>query len=190
MPINEIATVAQRMNNAGPSKGTGITKSSIKQNLFNKPRQQGQARSQQANSIPYRVPGQPAQSSVAPQQGQAPASPLANQLGSPQKGLAKNAIFDPNDYWNQYSYKDVKPDFSSIDPNDPDEIRYQKNIKAQQEAGKNGQPVQAIGYYTKARDEIKAKTAEINRLGREKMNAARMADPRSTKENLEGFYHR
>ena len=66
MPINEIATVAQRMNNAGPSKGTGITKSSIKQNLFNKSNQQGQARSQQkANPIPYRVPGQPAQSSAS-----------------------------------------------------------------------------------------------------------------------------
>lgn len=74
MPINEIATVAQRMNNAGPSKGTGITKSSIKQNLFNKSNQQGQARPQQkASPIPYRVPGQPAQPSVAPQQGQAPA---------------------------------------------------------------------------------------------------------------------
>lgn len=180
MATNEIATVAQRMNNAGPTKGTGITKSSIKQNLFNKSNQQGQARSQQkANPIPYMVPGQPAQSSAAPQQGQAPVSPLANQLGSPQQGQARNAILDPRDNYNPYYYKPVKPDFSSIDPNDPDEIRYQQNIKAKQEAGKNGAPVQAIAYSTKARKDIMDKTAEINRLGQERMTAARKADPRS-----------
>ena len=48
MAANEIPTVAQRMTGMGPAKGTGINKKSIKQNLFNKPRQQGQARSQQA----------------------------------------------------------------------------------------------------------------------------------------------
>ena len=180
MPINEIATVAQRMNNTGPAKGTGITKSSIKQNLFNKSNQQGQARSQQkANSIPYRVPGQPAQPSAAPQQGLPPTSPLANQLGSPQQGQARNAILEPRDNYNPYYYKPVMPDFSSINPNDPDEIRYQQNIKAQQEAGKNGGMVNAIAYSSKARNDIMDKTREINRLGQERMTAARKADPRS-----------
>lgn len=76
MATNEIPSVAQRMNNAGPTKGTGITKSSVKQGLLNKKNQQGQARSQQkANPIPYKVPGQPAQPLAAPQQGQAPAAP-------------------------------------------------------------------------------------------------------------------
>ncbi len=179
MAINEVPTVAQRMNNASPAKGTGITKNSIRQNLFNKSNQQSQARSQQkANPIPYRVPGQPAQSSAAPQQGQAPTSPLANRLGSPQQGQARNAILDPKDNYNPYYYKPLKPDFSSIDPNDPDEIRYQQNIKAQQEAAKNGQPVLAIAYSTKARNDIMDKTAEANRLGQERMTAARKADPR------------
>lgn len=116
----------------------------------------------------YQVPGQAA-----------PASPLANQLGSPQQGQARNAILDPRDNYNPYYYKPVKPDFSSIDPNDPDEIRYQQNIKAKQEAGKNGAPVQAIAYSTKARKDIMDKTAETNRLGQERMTAARKADPRS-----------
>ena len=179
MAANEIPTVAQRMTGMGPAKGTGINKKSIKQNLFNKPRQQGQARSQQANAIPYRVPGQPAQPSAAPQQGQPPTSPLANQLGSPQQGQARNAILDPRDNYNPYYYKPVMPDFSSINPNDPDEIRYQQNIKAQQEAGKNGGAVNAIAYSSKARNDIMDKTREINRLGQEKMTAARKADPRS-----------
>lgn len=83
--MNEIPTVAQRMNGIGPAKGTGINKKSIKQNLFNKPRQQGQARSQQANSIPYRVPGQPAQPLTAPLGAPAPAAPTGTNmpLGSP-----------------------------------------------------------------------------------------------------------
>lgn len=180
MATNEIPSVAQRMNGMGPAKGTGINKKSIKQNLFNKSNQQGQARSQQkANPIPYRVPGQPAQPLAAPQQGQPPTSPLVVQLGSPQQGQARNAILDPRDNSNPYYYKPVMPDFSSINPNDPDEIRYQQNIKAQQEAGKNGGKVNAIAYSSKARNDIMEKTREINRLGQEKMTAARKADPRS-----------
>lgn len=166
------------MNGMGAAKGTGITKSSIKQNLLNKSSQQGQARSQQkANPIPYRVPGQAARPEIGT--ALAPVSPLANQLGSPQQGQAQNAILRPGDNYNPYYYKDVKPDFSSIDPNDPDEIRYQQNIKSQQEAGKNGGAVNAIAYSSKARNEIMDKTREINRLGQEKMTAARKADPRS-----------
>lgn len=187
--MNEIPTVAQRMNGMGPAKGTGINKKFIKQNLFNKSNQQGQARSQQkANPIPYRVPGQPAQPLAAPQQGQAPVSPLVNQLkprigtlnpNSGTAGQAQNAILRPGYNDNPYYYKPVMPDFSSIDPNDPDEIRYQQNIKAQQEAGKNGAPVQAIAYSSKARNDIIDKTRETNRLGQERMTAARKADPRS-----------
>jgi hypothetical protein len=58
------------MNGMGGAKGTGVTRKAIKQNLFNKPLQQGQVRSrQQANSIPYQVPGQAAK----PEIGAAPA---------------------------------------------------------------------------------------------------------------------
>ena len=110
----------------------------------------------------YQVPGQPAQPLAAPQQGQ-----------------AQNAILRPGDNSNPYYYKPVKADFSSINPNDPDEIRYQQNIKAQQEAGKNGGAVNAIAYSSKARNDIMDKTREINRLGQERMTAARKADPRS-----------
>jgi hypothetical protein len=75
---NEIPSVAQRMNSMGAAKGTGITKSSIKQNLLNKPRQQGQARSQQkANPIPYQVPGQAARPEIGTAPAPVPAAPAA-----------------------------------------------------------------------------------------------------------------
>lgn len=160
--MNEILSVAQRMNNAGPTKGTGITKSSVKQGLLNIKNQQGQARSQQkANPIPYQVPGQPAQPLAAPQQGQ-----------------AQNAILRPGDNYNPYYYKPVKPDFSSINPNDPDEIEYQRKEKQRNDIWAKGGAATLQEFGTKARNDIMEKTREINRLGQEKMTAARKADPR------------
>jgi hypothetical protein len=156
-----VPTVQQRMSRMGEAVQKGVNKGSIKSNQLDK----------------YQVPGQAASD-----------SPLVNQLkprigtlnpNSGAAGQAQNAILKKGDNSNPYYYKPVMPDFSSINPNDPDEIRYQQNIKAQQEAGKNGQPVQAILYSSKARNDIMDKTAEINRLGQDKMTAARKADPRS-----------
>jgi len=164
-----VPSVQQRMmSRMGQAVQKGVNKGKIKSNQLGK----------------YQVPGQAA--GGAPTVGGWPDATIRD-LGfnapkptpMPQQGQAQNAILRPGDNYNPYYYKPVKPDFSSIDPNDPDEIRYQQNIKSQQEAGKNGGAVNAIAYSSKARNEIMNKTAEINRLGQEKMTAARKADPRS-----------
>jgi hypothetical protein len=87
------------MNGMGAAKGTGMTKSSIKQNLLNKPRQQGQARSQQkANPIPYKVPGQAAQPLTAPLGAPAPAPTGPSAGYAPGFGPEGPVKYDANGY--------------------------------------------------------------------------------------------
>jgi len=169
MASNEIPTVAQRMSGASPAKGTGVTKKSIRDKLFNRPMQQGQARSrQQANTIPYRVPGQPAQPLTAPVGTNKP-------LGSPQQGQAPSPLVNNDD---PYFYNPIaKPDYSKINPNDPAEIEYQRIMKAKEAAGKAGKGVtmehNSTPERTRIGEEYSAKEAERQK----KFLEARKADP-------------
>jgi hypothetical protein len=165
MAANEIPTVAQRMTGMGPAKGTGITKKSIRDNLFNRPTQQGQAGSrQQANTIPYQVPGQ------------APKPVGTNKpLGSPQQGQAPSPLVNNDD---PYFYNPIaKPDYSTIDPNDLEEIEYQRKEKQRNDIWKRGGFATLQAYSTKERtrigEEYKAKEAERQK----KFLEARKADP-------------
>lgn len=118
MASNEIPTVAQRMSGASPAKGTGVTKNSIRNKLLNRPQSQSQGRGQQqANPIPYQVPGQtpkPAGTNKplgSPQQGgygvgsggkvdiNAGRPPLQSKFGSGKKDSAGKTYLSDDDAW-------------------------------------------------------------------------------------------